>query len=200
MTPKKPEAGPKGSAMIDQLQLFKAEQVARLVGGDQEAAMLVIKARSSQAHSHAWEWLINGALGAVWPLADPGQRGEMLVDEKALAFSEHVALQSNADDRLMQANAMRSFLHRDLESRQFHRAEIARWLDHCGIHSEYRFLTNAGTARKLTDQDELEVVRRSKGGESDSSLARAFNTSRTTIAKTKKKHQGAKPPKGKWHP
>ncbi|MBE0592497.1 MAG: hypothetical protein IH616_08870 [Gemmatimonadales bacterium] len=117
----------------DRIVLFTPARVAELIGSPDALALL--KACWQQAASAAWAWAMNGDITQPWCYADPAARGQVLVDSRTDDIC--TGLHGAGEARAMPYRRVMSLT--GFEGRQFHRDEIARWLDVMGIDSDYAF-------------------------------------------------------------
>lgn len=117
----------------DKIMLFKPARIAELIGDPD--ALTVLKACWQRAATAAWTWAMNGDISQPWPYADPMARGQVIVDART---TDICAALLEADDS--RAWAIRSIMSLSgFEQRQFHRDELARWIDAMDIDSDYAF-------------------------------------------------------------
>jgi len=117
----------------DMIVLFKPVRAAELIGNPD--ALTLLKIYWQKAADSAFQWAMNGDLSQPWCYADPSARGQVLVDY----YSEEIcALLHRYGEPKAHAYRERVKLT-GFEGRQFHREEIARWLEATGIHSDYTF-------------------------------------------------------------
>lgn len=133
---------------IEEIQLFRVEQAARLIGGDEESNLIVMKARASEARSAALTWIntiyrpVAGeelntmATSDVCPLLDPKNRGSLLFPAAVDDLLHRIDGAASHEERWGWIQQLR---RHDFRKLQFHRSEIARWLEACELKSEYAF-------------------------------------------------------------
>lgn len=131
---------------------FPAGRAAELIDSKGTAdALAVMKAHWQSAADVAAEWANAGDQTKPWPLAEPGARGEMLVDaltndvcQKAHEAALRVAGQCGQARAAATAPWHQMLIKRwasgkNFASHQMHRDELARWVEAVGIVSEYDF-------------------------------------------------------------
>lgn len=117
----------------DKIMLFKPARIAELIGDPD--ALTVLKACWQRAADSVWEWAMTGDISQPWCYAEPAARGQVLVDYR----SEQISTEMHRADE-DRASPLRKIMSlTGFEGRQFHRDEIARWLDAMDIDSDYAF-------------------------------------------------------------
>lgn len=123
----------------DLIVLFKPARAAELIGNPDALALL--KVYWQKAADSAFVWAMNDDLSQPWCYADPAARGQVLVDY----YSEEVCARLHEYGEAKAHTYRRLVTMTGFDGRQFHRDEIARWLDAMGIDSDYAF--------RLTERD-----------------------------------------------
>ncbi|KQP35857.1 hypothetical protein [Pseudorhodoferax sp. Leaf274] len=146
--------------MTDAIVLFNPPRIAEEIGGHQGDALAVMKTCNQTAVDEAVTWFHQGGTTEPWPLAEPGSRGERLVDLRTEQLCENIleAAQRVAGGTEEQRAEALNHWHRqlldhmaggmDFERRQFHRDEIARWLKAMGLKSNYQFGASAAPGQE----------------------------------------------------